>query len=273
MKKVLCIIIIGAVIYSYPALAASASGAIRRGNKLYKQEEFEQALKEYEKAREALPESDIVNFDLGTAYYKKGKFPEAIDSFAKSLATEDVTLETKTNYNIGNAKYKQAEQIEDSNLEGAISLLKESLDYYQMAAELDKEDDDAKANYEFVQKKIEELEAKLQQQQSQEGEQQEEGEETKDEGRGMKDEGGSEEETKDEGRGMKDEEGREEEEKGEGEQGGEEKDKQGVKEEIGQMSKEQALLLLEGYRQEEESGDKKINFQKKMDYPGVLKDW
>jgi len=258
--------IVGAVMCNCAAFAASASGAVGRGNRFYKKEKFEEALKEYEKAREVLPNSDIVNFNAGAGYYKNGDYQNASDLFTKSLLTDNPGIEAKASYNIGNSKYKQAEQIESVNLETAVALLKESLEYYQKAIELNDKDEDAKTNYEFVKKKIELLQEKLKQQPRQE--QQQEGEEkVKDEGLRTGDEGK-------EKKGEKGENGQELEPFVFQEQSGAEKeDKKGAEEKTEQMSKEQALLLLEGYRQEEESAQREVEAKKMVPYPGVLKDW
>ncbi|NQT23186.1 MAG: tetratricopeptide repeat protein, partial [Candidatus Omnitrophica bacterium] len=182
MKKALYIAFIFGILLLFSAqfgYAASARRAVKQGNRLYEEEKFEEALKEYQKAQGKLPDSDIVNFDVGTALYKKSDYRKAVDSFTKTLITEDKDLEAGANYNIGNAKYRQGSLIENSDLEDAIRLYRESLDYYKRAIELNEEDEDAKFNYEFVEKKLEALLKKQEQQENQKEKQEDKKDEQK----------------------------------------------------------------------------------------------
>jgi Ca-activated chloride channel homolog len=57
---------------------SKAKKEVKEGNQLYHEGKFEEALKKYQKANTALPESSIANFDLGTAFYKTQKYNNAI---------------------------------------------------------------------------------------------------------------------------------------------------------------------------------------------------
>jgi len=161
MKKALYITPLFGILFllssTISGYAVSARGAVRVGNRLYEEEKFDEALEEYKKAQGRIPDSEIVNFDVGTALYKKNDYLKSAESFTRSLTTEDRSLEASANYNIGNTKYRQGEFIESTDLEEAIALYREALDYYKRAIELDEKDEDAKFNYEFVKKRLEEL--------------------------------------------------------------------------------------------------------------------
>jgi len=316
MKKALYIALIFGILFllfsAQFGYAASARRAVKLGNRLYEEEKFEEALKEYQKAQGKLPDSDIVNFDVGTVLYKKSAYRKAVDSFTKTLITEDKAVEAGANYNIGNAKYRQGSLIENSDLEDAIRLYRESLDYYKRAIELDEQDEDAKFNYDFVKKRLEEL-IKKQQQEQEKQEEQKKKDEEKDEGQEKDEQKKQEEQKKEEEKKKKEEEEREKEEqrKKEEEQRKQEeqkkqeeenrkkeeeerrkreeeqrKEEQGEKEEnpIGMLSSEggqpldeltekQAKLLLEGHRQEEEAQRARRKTIKRAQYRDVLKDW
>jgi len=266
--------IISVIWLLYPALgafAASVSSAVGRGNILYQEEKFDEALEEYNEAQAILPDSDIINYNIGVARYKKGDYQGAIEAFIKAFTTDDVELEAKVNYNIGNSKYKQGELKETTDLKDAISIYKETLDYYKRSIEISEKDNDAKFNHEFIERKIEILMDKLKQQDQQEQNKKDEKEEQKDKQQQADQEGQREEEKG---------ERKEEDEKKEGEKGdGEEKEQDEPKEsgldseeETEEMSEEEARLLLEGYRQEEESKGKIIDKKKGVPHR-VLKDW
>ncbi|MFQ5866626.1 MAG: tetratricopeptide repeat protein [bacterium] len=266
MRKVLYIFI-GTAFFLFSCLSvsysASAVKTVKRANRLYKDKKFDEALKDYNEAQAQLPDSDITNFNMGAALYKKGEYSKAIESFTKALTTEDSVLEAKTNYNIGNNKYKQGKLKQNTDLASAVDLYREALQYYKRAIELNEKDKDAKYNHEFVEKKLKILLDKLKKQEEKmkKGKKEEQGKEKK-----------SQLQTASSGR--KKEEGKKE---AKGEKG-EQRKKQVAEAKAGQeqpkeMSEQEARMLLEGYRQEEESKGKIKQRVRKGYYPKVLEDW
>lgn len=137
--------------------AGSPAGLIKEGNRLYNQKKYKEAIEKYSQAQKKAPDSDIISFNKGTALYKKGEYKKAIEEFTKVLTTKDPSLEAKTNYNIGNCKYRLGEESSKTDINTAVSLLKDSLDYYKRAIELDQKDSDSKYNYEFAKKRLDML--------------------------------------------------------------------------------------------------------------------
>lgn len=149
-----------------------ASDNNEEGVQLYNEEKHDEAISKFTDAQSYVPESQSLNFNIANTHYKTGKFPEAEKSFKDAMKTKDNTLKAKANYNIGNTMYKQGK-------------FKESLDFYKKAIGLtekgnmkDKETasirEDAKYNYEFVQKKMEEMQKEQQERQDQEEQKEEE---------------------------------------------------------------------------------------------------
>jgi len=275
-----------------PCLAgAKAKKEVKDGNLLYNKGDFEGALKKYEGAFLDEPDSEVVNFDLGAALYKTGDHKAAAERFERSLVSQDPTLEQKAGYNLGNARYKYGIGKEKTDLKGAINLLEQSIRHYEQAIELDEEDADAKHNYEYVKKELKRLKVKQEQRQQkqeqgedeeeQEQQKQEQGEDKKEQEK--KEQQPSEEEQKGSGRDKeeekeKPEEGREqepeetkEEESGDTE---EEPGSQGPPEQpLAEMTEEEAEMLLDSYRHEEEP---KGLYKEKIPaggLPETLKDW
>jgi len=149
------------------AEAASAAKMVREGNALYKEGQYDDSAKKYQRALEKNPESDIVNFNLGTALYKKADYEKAIDHLQKVLLSEDPLLKEKAYYNMGNAFYKSGITQEGAAIDNAIAMLEKSLQQYENALSLDKKDADANYNYEFVKKELQRLREKRQEQQQQ----------------------------------------------------------------------------------------------------------
>lgn len=273
----------------YLCLAAvQAKKEVKRGNLLYNKGQFAEALKKYEEALLDVPESDIVNFNLGAALYKIEDYQAAIGHFEKSLVSEQESLEQKASYNIGNAKYKFGAGFEETDLLKAIGLLKESLRHYECALELVPEDEDTKYNYEFVKKELERLQQKLekQQQEQKQQRQQEKGEsEEKKEQRKMtrmqEEQKEQQERETEQKQSQQPGQGKEEKEQAESvspEQQRETEEGQASRQstqadESEEMSEQEALMLLENYNQEEEP---KGLYKEKMptaDLTDVLKDW
>ena len=140
---------------------AGMKNKVKEGNLLYNKGEFEKALKQYEEAFLEAPDSDIVNFNLGSALYKTEDYKGAISHFEKALITERKRLLENASYNMANAEYKYGISKEDSGLEEAIRYLERSLGHYEQALSIDPEDEDAEYNYEFVKKELERLKKKL----------------------------------------------------------------------------------------------------------------
>jgi tetratricopeptide (TPR) repeat protein len=256
---------------------------VKNGNLLYNEGKYEEALEKYRDAFQDSPDSDIVNFNLGDAFYKTQSYKEAIGHFEKALVSEDESLEQASSYNIGGAKYKYGIGKEDTDLEGAIGLLEESLRHYENAMRLDADDEDAKYNYEFVKKELERLKEKLKNQEQQ----QEDQEQKKDEGkkeRQQKDSESKEEEGEHPEEDKKpQEEEQQDEEKERDEQKEDSDQKEGEEEEpeegaeskapYPEMSEEQAEMLLDDYRESEEP---KELYRQKLPtgrLPDVDKDW
>ncbi|MCM8781938.1 MAG: tetratricopeptide repeat protein [Candidatus Omnitrophica bacterium] len=146
--------------------ATDAKKNVREANKLYQKGKLDEALQKYNDASVALPDSDIINFNMGAAFYKKEDYQKAIDAFTKALISKDKNLEADALYNLGNCKYKLGKLKENTDLSTTVALLRESLDYYKRAIDLDQKNTDARFNHEFVERELKVLLDKLKQQQS-----------------------------------------------------------------------------------------------------------
>ena len=129
------------------------SQAIKRGNAHYKTEAYDAALAAYQSAAKNRPEDAIARYNLGTTLYQKKQFEKAADEFRRSLDAADLVRRAQGYYNLGNA------QIQLNDIEGAIRS-------YKSALRLNPADLDAKHNLELV---LEKLEQNSQQNQSESG--------------------------------------------------------------------------------------------------------
>jgi Ca-activated chloride channel family protein len=146
---------------------------IAEGNRLFKQGKFDDAINKYGQALVDNPDSPLLNFNMGDANYKAGKYAEAMASYARVRGIgEDSKRAARTAYNIGNAQYRLGAAAEAKNPQDALKAYALALAAYRRALGADPTDRDAKFNYEFVGKKFDDLKKKLEEQKKQQEQQQ-----------------------------------------------------------------------------------------------------
>jgi Ca-activated chloride channel homolog len=146
---------------------------IAAGNRLFTEGKFDQAIKTYGEVLVNDPDSPLLNFNMGDANYKAGKYAAALAAFSRvRFRPDDPHLEARTAYNIGNAEYRLGAAAEANKPQDALKAYAAALVAYRHAIGSDPTDRDAKFNYEFVSKKIEDLKKKLEEQKKQQQRQQ-----------------------------------------------------------------------------------------------------
>jgi len=280
MKRMLCLLVGLIACSASLVFAKDAHQAVSQGNKLYKENKLDQALKLYDQAIADKPDSPIVNFNRGDVYFKKGDFEKASSDFEKALLSEDKLLESQANYNIGNSKYKLGKLRENTDPASCAKLLGQALDYYKRALDLNSQDEDAKFNHELVEEELKAIRNKLKSQKDQQAKE----EKSTDK---KEDKNGSQSRNGKEGRSEAPRENKEAESKAdpqakegqEKEEAGGKQQQSGQKEEPAQgaqdskeMSQAEARMLLEGYSQQAMPGsqakDKEKSYSRQVD-----KDW
>ncbi len=157
-----------------PLLADSAGRLVKRGNDSYDRGDFDAAAEYYGLASVKIPESPIVEFNLGNVEYMRGDFAAARSRFEEAaLKSRDLSLEAQALYNIGNCTFRQGQRQADSDLEKALEFFKESVEYYSAALEKEPGMPDAAHNLEVARLLIKDLLDAIKKQQEQMREQQE----------------------------------------------------------------------------------------------------
>jgi len=138
--------------------AASASKALKE----YGSGKYQRALHQFQDLLLKKPNDPRLNFNAGDAAFQSGFYDRALKHFNSSLATEDLQLQERSFYNLGNTHYRLGEEEKDpSKRQGA---WEEAVTSYESALKLNPNDADAKYNLELVKKKLEELKQQQQQQ-------------------------------------------------------------------------------------------------------------
>ena len=162
----LCTVAVLAAVLLVPcAYGESLQSKIEKGDKLYKDELYDEAMTSFVDAQIESPEESKLKYNIANTHYKMNNYEEAIMNYQDVAATaQDISLEKRSLYNIGNCLYRQGK-------------LEESIEYYKKALELDPDDQEAKYNLEFVREEIkkrinQEKQRKQQQQQQQQKQEQ-----------------------------------------------------------------------------------------------------
>jgi Ca-activated chloride channel homolog len=120
-------------------------------------QEFQQTLKTHPQTSAA----DKLHFDSGAAAYKMKDYGKALESFSQALLSPDMGLQGKSHYNLGNTLYEHGEAQQGD--EKKLTDWENALQHYEQTLKLEPQNKEAKDNYDYVKKKIEELKKKKQQ--------------------------------------------------------------------------------------------------------------
>ena len=103
----------------------------------YKNKKYEEAKSYYEQVLAKKENNAAASLGLGASQYQLGDIPNAAKSFEEALKSEDINIQDRAYYNLGNSLYSQQK-------------MEESIAFYRKALELNPNDDDAKFNYELA---------------------------------------------------------------------------------------------------------------------------
>ncbi len=123
-------------------------GDIERGNRLYRDGRYTEAVEAYREALADGDDSPVLRYNLGTALVRLGRYDEAEQHLRAALASIDPDTRERTYYNLGNRFLEAGRASEDP--EARSRLLEAAADAYKRALRLDPSDTDAKWNLELA---------------------------------------------------------------------------------------------------------------------------
>jgi Ca-activated chloride channel family protein len=144
-------------------LLSSSAFATAPGLDAYRSGKFEDAYGQFQETLKSHPQSraeDKLQFDSGAAAYKLKDYGKALESFSQALLSRDAGLQSKGHYNLGNTLYQRGETQKSDDKK--LSDWTNALDHYEQTLKLDPQNKEAKDNYDYVKRKIEELKNKKQ---------------------------------------------------------------------------------------------------------------
>jgi len=236
----------------------------------YQNQNYEAAEKYYDSVLLTDTDNSQAHFGKGSSLFMQDDIKNAEIKFNESLSSSEDILKSKAFYNLGNISYKNKK-------------LKDALQFYRKALELNPNDDEARYNYEYIkyQKKPEEKKDEEKKDEEKKDEEKKD-EEKKDEEK--KDEEKKDEEKKDEekkDKEKKDEEKKDEEKKDEEKKDGEKKDEEKKDDESQSQQKQDDEKKSQDLKKAESILDALKNDEKVMQKQQIqkfktkklLKDW
>lgn len=143
---------------------------VREGNQLYHKGAYEDALDKYVDAQVHAPQVSQLDFNIADTQYQRKKYDEAARLFEKIVQSDDPEMQAKASFNMGNTLYRQGKMKE------AMECYKKAVDFtdeleYKGDEAMNSLKNDARYNYEYVERKMKEDERKQQEQNQKENEQ------------------------------------------------------------------------------------------------------
>jgi Ca-activated chloride channel homolog len=228
------------------SIAQVENPEIRKGNKEYDKNAFNEAELNYRKALEKNPASEKATYNLGDALYKQNQFEPSITKYESLINTRKSPSElSKYYYNLGNAYYKTQK-------------LDKAIEAYKQCLRLSPRDADAKHNLFLAEN--------TQNQQQQQKNKDQKNQDKKDDQQQKQDQQKSQDQKDKQDQQQKQDQqnNQEQQQKQDQQQAGKEQ----------QMSKEDAERLLEALQQDEKNVIKKVEDQKmKARKVPVEKEW
>ena len=128
-------------------------GKVRRGNRQYAKGNYDESIARYKEAVAAAPGMFEPIFNLGNALYKAERYDHAEKTMAQAAAdsTRTAVERAEAYYNLGNAQFKQQK-------------LQEALQSYKQSLMLNPADREAKYNYAYTKRLIDDQKQQQQQQ-------------------------------------------------------------------------------------------------------------
>ena len=147
--------------WSGPARASPASA-----QQAYDKGDFAAATRQYAAAAQRDPKTPVLQFNLGSAAYRAGQFPQAAQAFQASISrsvsgdSKRLAEQEDAYYNLGNTLYRTGQGTLQSSQQQTLQSWEQAVKAYDTALELRADDADAKYNRDLVKRKIDELKKK-----------------------------------------------------------------------------------------------------------------
>jgi Ca-activated chloride channel homolog len=132
-------------------LAASPARALKQ----FEAGSYEEAEAIYQQLLEQRGPDPRLHFNRGAAAYRRGDFATAAREFAEATTSQDLSLQQRAFYNLGNAYYRLGQQLNDDPQRK--EPWTQAIQSYEASLQLQPDDPDADFNLQFVREQLEAL--------------------------------------------------------------------------------------------------------------------
>lgn len=134
---------------------------VRKGNRAYEQQKYDRSIDRYKEAATRNPQAWEAHYNLGNALYRTEQYDKAAEALQRVAADSllDDRARSQAWYNLGEVQFKQEK-------------LQESLQSFRSALLLNPDDEEARFNYVYVKRLIQQQEQNQDQDQNQDQNQQ-----------------------------------------------------------------------------------------------------
>jgi Ca-activated chloride channel family protein len=133
-----------------------SADARNTGLAAYERHDYKAAQEEFSRQLQRRPDSEALQYNLGSAAYKAGEFDKAMEAFGKALTTTDPQLRARAEYNLGNTLFQRGAAKKEKAPK--LQEWKNALERYEEALKIDPKDANAEYNRNLVRHLIEQLE-------------------------------------------------------------------------------------------------------------------
>ncbi len=140
--------------------------SIKEAQSLFQKGDYLGAAEAYGQAADATQDGRF-RYDQGESLYRGGNFDAAADAFSKTLSSNDLQLQQRAYYNLGNTNFRLGQADIKDDPKKAQASWEDAVKDYQNALELNSNDADARYNLGVVKQQIEELKKQMEQQKQQ----------------------------------------------------------------------------------------------------------
>ena len=144
MQKIIYIILFSLVVGGAQAQEQPERSLIRKGNRAFEKENYESSLERYEEAQKVAPTSFEAGYNMSNALYKMERYEKAGENLKKIIqdTLQVDSVRAHAHYNLGNTEFQQEKY-------------QEALESYKQSMRLNPSDMEAKYNYAYTKKLIE----------------------------------------------------------------------------------------------------------------------
>lgn len=173
-----CVVLL-ALAVAAPVGAESARMMVRRGNELYADGQYSEAINKYNEAEIEQPAAVEPKFNKANSYYRLDDLGGAIDLYRQVAAeTKDMALVSKAKYNLGNCFFQRGAKQRDSDLQKALEDMETSINYWRGVLDIDPKNEKAARNIEVARLTIKDILDQIDKQQQEQEQQQQQQQDT-----------------------------------------------------------------------------------------------